>query len=772
MAVPTNPKAVVTETLRNLQVAIKSSSLYSISHPTASKTINTIFDQFQKHFEQKDVLVIQIQNGMVFFDRTALDRDNVHAKNFSTELTERNVTGMMFQKKLSLEELRNFMKIMGMKASKLDETGGLQKALASENIHNIKVSIFVPSQGTSVPMDMDMPFGGLPLLPEMAAFANYFVGKEQGLGGFEERFFRESMDNPKFMAQVITRAVPEDSEGEHPVVHYLRSLERIAASFSPRVGGNIDEIKKVLVPVALSFDEQVKDTMLTDGREYAKSTGAYVSSMYQDLANEIVADRVRFAYSEGKSKGSELGDKVLKLLQYVETPKATVRIIEQKLKEAGMTQDEIGDVLDHVYWDEYTLDEKFRRLMYGEKPWSKDFDKVYSTILELLKSNKLMEAVVLFRSYMAGLRTPDESIKREIASKCLKLIEPFPRGDDRENLMDFLAGELTGCLRSEAAQAVCEALIGSTTNLMRSDLVERRFIRVRECMKKHEEMLLAFDIPAWKTDLIKNGLRQIGDASSLNALVDALHESEGGARDEEVVECINALGPSIIEQLINMLAEEQDRVRRARIVESIQIIGSAAENAILASLNDDRWYVVRNLTILLGDIGGERSIFSLEKVLNHKDSRVVRAAIRSLNKIGTATASRVLGRAIERGSDEVRAIVIPACAVAGNEAILPQLLDIVRGKPQLAGSDAVRKKAIEALGKVGSRQAVKPLAEILEKRSLFTMAEDVETRLGAVRALGAIGGDEAVEALERAARKDPKEDVRHEAARLLEQIGQ
>ena len=62
MAVDKTQKAFVTEALRNLQVAIKSSSLYSVNHPTSVKAINTIFGQLQKLFEQKEVVTLQVTN--------------------------------------------------------------------------------------------------------------------------------------------------------------------------------------------------------------------------------------------------------------------------------------------------------------------------------------------------------------------------------------------------------------------------------------------------------------------------------------------------------------------------------------------------------------------------------------------------------------------------------------------------------------------------------------------------------------------------------------
>jgi len=755
-----------------LQVAIKSSSLYSVSHPSAAKAINTTFETFQKYFQEKDVIAIQIQNSVVFWDKTPLDRDSIHVKNFTNELASRNVTGMIFQRKLTIEEFRTFMKIMGMKASKLDEIGGLQKALSTENILNVKVTIFTPSAAGAMPLDMDLPFGALPMLPEMQAFANFFAGVGDGLGSFTDRFFREAADNPKFMAQVVSRAKPDEAATEHPVLHYLRSLDKIASSYSAQVDGNPDAIRKVVVPVALSFEDKVKDDILVDGLEYAPTAGQYVTDLYQDIVSEIIADRVCSSYPERKQPPLELGAKALDLLKHSRNRTSTVNLIERKLQEYGMSGEELTDMLDHIYWNEYSLDEKLRRLMRGEKAYSKEFDKVYYTVLELIKNGKLSEAVTLFKGYIAGLRVPDEAVRREVATRCVKLIEPFPVSPERTAIEQQLTGELMGCLREESAAPVLESLIAGTTALIRVDLGARRFDQVQSCVGQLEQLFSSADVPTWKIDLIKNGLRQVSDQPGLIALLDSLHPTENAPRDEEVAACVRALGPNIIRPLVDLLAVEEDRVRRARIVESVQLIGPAAENTILAALDDERWFVVRNLVILLGDIGSERSVLSLEKMLAHQDTRVSRAAIRSLTKIGTAAAWRVLGRAIEKGSDELRLSVIQACAVPGNDAVMPPLLDIIRSKPQIAGADTLRKKAIEAAGKIGSRHAVRPLIDILEKRSLFSMAEDIESRIAAVRALGAIGGSEAVQALERAAKKDPKEDVRSEADQALAQIQQ
>ncbi|MEW6364407.1 MAG: HEAT repeat domain-containing protein [Acidobacteriota bacterium] len=763
-------KQGVPETLRSLQVAIRASSLYTVNHPTSLKAINTAISHLQKFFEEKDVINIQIANSTVFWDKAQQDRDNIHVKNFVAEVSTRNVVGLTFQRKLTMDEFKGFMRVISLKAAKTEELGGMHKALAAENIQNIRVGLFTPDSvaGAGAGVGGGMGFGGVPLLPEMAAFANYFTGKESGLAGFEERFFRETDSNPAFIGQLVSRAAKEvaEAEGEHWVVHYLRSLEKIATAFSAKVGPDPEALRRVLIPVALSFDQDVKHELLTLGREYATSAGGSISEMYPDIMSEIVADRIRHEYVEGKKTGNDLGDRAIELLKHLENSEKAVGLIEKKLVESGMAPEQIGDVVDQIHWSEYTVGQKLGRIMAGEKPWARDFDKVHSTLVELVKGAQLAEATSLVRSYVSGLRAREEEVRRLVAERCTKLLDPFREGPECEKLADFLGSELSECLRVETAVPACEAMAATLGSFVQECLKQRQFKRARDLIVELDEMRLGSDVEAWKADLVRKALRGISDTSVISVLTGELHGPDG-ARDPQVANLIRTLGASIVEPLISTLGEEKDRSKRARLVEAIMIVGQPGEDFIISALNDRRWYLVRNLAIMLGEIGGERSVSSLEKVIYHRDSRVSRVVVRALIKIGSPAAYRALARALEIGPEDLRLQVIASCAVPGNEAILPGLAEIARAKPQASAADAVRKRAIEGLGKIGSPQAVPVLADLLEKRSLFSMAEESDTRLAAVRALGAIDCPEAREALARAAHKDPKDDVRREAMRWL-----
>lgn len=80
--------------------------------------------------------------------------------------------------------------------------------------------------------------------------------------------------------------------------------------------------------------------------------------------------------------------------------------------------------------------------------------------------------------------------------------------------------------------------------------------------------------------------------------------------------------------------------------------------------------------------------------------------------------------------------------------------------------DDIRIEAIEALGKIGSREAIEPLLNFLSKDSNDIYRE----KKAAIEALGKIGRKESIQPLLKILSEDPKEIMREEALKALELI--
>jgi HEAT repeat protein len=107
---------------------------------------------------------------------------------------------------------------------------------------------------------------------------------------------------------------------------------------------------------------------------------------------------------------------------------------------------------------------------------------------------------------------------------------------------------------------------------------------------------------------------------------------------------IAAFGEEAIHAVLERLLMEQEANRRRLLLSLAARMGSAAAPAILERLSDPRWYFVRNLCILLGEIGFRGAAQGLVRVLEHPDPRVRREAVLALGKLKVPETAPSLGK--------------------------------------------------------------------------------------------------------------------------------
>ncbi len=139
---------------------------------------------------------------------------------------------------------------------------------------------------------------------------------------------------------------------------------------------------------------------------------------------------------------------------------------------------------------------------------------------------------------------------------------------------------------------------------------------------------------------------------------------------------------------------------------------SGAVPALVHALASDQWYTVRAAADILGEMGPEEAEQGLINLVNHSDDRVRRTALVALAKLATARAPD----AIKRGLKD------PSAQVRGAAALALAALHEVRHTTAIATA----------------------LEEEVDEEAQFTI----------VRALGALGGSDAVQRLMRAASAD------------------
>jgi HEAT repeat protein len=228
-----------------------------------------------------------------------------------------------------------------------------------------------------------------------------------------------------------------------------------------------------------------------------------------------------------------------------------------------------------------------------------------------------------------------------------------------------------------------------------------------------------------------------------------LLEKEEGVRLEEVHNYLVLLQRNAIKPLVRLLGERQKSKVRRVICDALSEIGKNAFELFVPYMDDPRWYLVRNITYILGRIGKEESLPYIQKAFSHEDPRVRREAIQALGLIGGAKAVGLLVKCLKDEDSRIRTMAALNLGKVGKKAALEPLLEIVQSKDFQKRESEEIKTFFDAIGMMGSsREAILVLRQQLERKSWFGRGKTDEIRIGAAQALAMIGTPEVMAILE------------------------
>ncbi|GAB4245989.1 MAG: HEAT repeat domain-containing protein [Thermoleophilia bacterium] len=254
------------------------------------------------------------------------------------------------------------------------------------------------------------------------------------------------------------------------------------------------------------------------------------------------------------------------------------------------------------------------------------------------------------------------------------------------------------------------------------------------------------------------------DIERLRRAIFAL-DGPNGARLTGVEQFLMSIREWAYPVLVDLLVEASGKQSRKCLL-NVLIAGEGVPvRLILPRLRDPRWYVVRNMVYLLGRLKNPSTLQNLEPVLNHPDDRVRKEVIRALALLGDPRGLRAVSSALDDPSSSVRIVAARHLGAAKARPALPRLLKQIASKDFATRAEGEVDAFLEAVGRIGSDDAVPALNDLWASRSLFR-SKPTHVRLLALRALGEIGTPLARESLARAAR-DSNEAVRRQAKRSL-----
>ena len=253
---------------------------------------------------------------------------------------------------------------------------------------------------------------------------------------------------------------------------------------------------------------------------------------------------------------------------------------------------------------------------------------------------------------------------------------------------------------------------------------------------------------------LRGHLERLTRTETLSVLAAALG-TPGGASGPAAVRLIRLLGPGAIRGLLQVLVEEQVRVRRRRVFDLLSTLGADVVPEATRWLGDPNWYVVRNMIALLRSVGDRSSLGTIRRLTGHADLRVRLEALRSLLDLDPAAGHGYLVTAIAEPDLRTATAAVELAGQHGGPAMIDPLLDVLAPWDLRGRRRPVRVAALQALGRIGRPEVLPRLGRFFRER--WGPFPSVAERRAAYESLQGYSPDARYDLAERGARSRDQE---------------
>ena len=135
-----NNKELFLNTINQLQLAIKSTSVYPEDHPIIIGIINNSYESLVSHLKTKSILTVAVNGSKLLVDDTPIESKNNLPANFALDLDQRAIESISFCRGLSQKDYMIFIKAMTQRPRSENKHGYVAATLKNHEVSTIRLN--------------------------------------------------------------------------------------------------------------------------------------------------------------------------------------------------------------------------------------------------------------------------------------------------------------------------------------------------------------------------------------------------------------------------------------------------------------------------------------------------------------------------------------------------------------------------------------------------------------------------------------------------------
>ncbi len=452
----------------------------------------------------------------------------------------------------------------------------------------------------------------------------------------------------------------------------------------------------------------------------AKVDEAVLLKLAEDLAIRFALDR----FQRGEVRVNAVRQMLDKMGHELGTLRKLLKAREDKMAGAGISVESHADVLDRQFWAQVPESGK-RAVLTSTEAWCIPPRNVQQYVEELMGRGEADAAGDVLLKYASCVRNKDAEARKKAAIGLGQLAELYSKGAS-QRLQDALA-QIGQQLAAEKDPEL-QTLLSAAFVRLSQEAASRRYYRA---MQQALDSLadLEEQRPAWAQSLRP----RLGVENRISEFIEEALTAE--AMPEGLVGVLMRLPQGAGEHLAVRLARTGRRSERENIVQLAKAVGSACARYLKEVLKSEPPAKAATVVGLLSRLDAPGVDELLPQRLRHGGRAFHDAVVRQLSVAGAPERGQLLSNSIEAFDTMVLPLALDEIGMCGDPATAPKLLRLAEGDILPQGSEYLRVKAIEALGRMRATAAAGHLRHFVESRKAFGWTHPEEIRTAAAQAL-------------------------------------
>ncbi|MFM8533018.1 MAG: HEAT repeat domain-containing protein, partial [Acidimicrobiia bacterium] len=233
--------------------------------------------------------------------------------------------------------------------------------------------------------------------------------------------------------------------------------------------------------------------------------------------------------------------------------------------------------------------------------------------------------------------------------------------------------------------------------------------------------------PAIAPDGCRSAVGSIGGSKALAEAATTLSDQDANefAAFENLV-C--AIGPSAVPSIVRAYQREDSGIATDRATGLLSKLGAPAIPGITAALEDQRWFVQRELARALGTIGTSAAVAPLQTLLRRSDVRVLETAVSALSGITDPAAEKALHMVLKASTGEARDAVIAALVGLKDARVVPMLARVLQESDPFSDDFPLVQQTLGALATMRDDRALSPITAMARKKKWLAWGRTTQMR--------------------------------------------